>query len=452
MRNLEMVVQQPSTWFAIPETEPENTVFNHSAATRTVWDVARARMASPWGTLGAVIAQVAASIEPCVQIQPLIGGAGNLNIFIALVGGSGGGKGTCERATRHAVEVQKDGWSVQVSNQPLGSGEGVAEYYTPPRVTKKEETPPQAPTRGLFTAPEIKGLTATAARQGSTIIAVLNSAFSGEQLGATNASADTSRQVRADSYRFCLAVGVQPETSRPLLNEVGSGTPQRFVWLPVTDPTAPMISEDFDPSVVSPYVLNLGENIGTADHPYFMPVCETAKREIRGERHAVLRGELERDALDTHRLYVQLKVAAVLAIMAGRDRVTDDDWHVAAAIMSKSTQTRESMVQRLEEVDRQRNEQKARDRGRDQEITEQAREDQRIKRTRDNVLKHLRAYGVEVDVKALEQKLRSDLRRYVLPVLQQLEEDGHVHLTNRPTGEYDERGREIERLYVSAAD
>ena len=43
----------------------------------------------------------------------------------------------------------------------------------------------------------------------------------------------------AGSYRACLTVGVQPLRSHTLLGASDGGLPQRFVWLPTSDPDAP---------------------------------------------------------------------------------------------------------------------------------------------------------------------------------------------------------------------
>jgi hypothetical protein len=76
-------------------------------------------------------------------------------------------------------------------------------------------------------------------RSGSTLGETLRSAAVGQTLGQTNASKDTSRYIPSGSYSMGLLVGFQPETAAPLFEEVAEGTPQRFVWVQVIDPSIP---------------------------------------------------------------------------------------------------------------------------------------------------------------------------------------------------------------------
>lgn len=45
--------------------------------------------------------------------------------------------------------------------------------------------------------------------------------------------------IPAHSYRMALLLGVQPRRAGALLDDADGGTPQRFLWLPTTDPLAP---------------------------------------------------------------------------------------------------------------------------------------------------------------------------------------------------------------------
>jgi hypothetical protein len=58
----------------------------------------------------------------------------------------------------------------------------------------------------------------------------------GEALGFAYANATRRISLEAHSYRLGLVVGVQPERAGALLDGSDGGTPQRFVWLPATDP------------------------------------------------------------------------------------------------------------------------------------------------------------------------------------------------------------------------
>src|SRR5690606_38473588 len=73
-------------------------------------------------------------------------------------------------------------------------------------------------------------------QSGSTLLATLREVYSGSDLGAQYATADKRRPVRAHCYRAALVAGIQPARSGVLLDDAAGGTPQRWLWLPTTDP------------------------------------------------------------------------------------------------------------------------------------------------------------------------------------------------------------------------
>jgi hypothetical protein len=134
-------------------------------------DFARARMTSPWAVLGVTLARVLTTVPPYVVLPPTIGTQASLNLFVALVGTSGMGKGAAEGAARDALDVGED-----VFTATVGSGEGVAHLYS--HWTAKTGVIRDR-SAVLFTIPEVDILTALGSRVGSTILSVLRSAFSG---------------------------------------------------------------------------------------------------------------------------------------------------------------------------------------------------------------------------------------------------------------------------------
>ena len=67
-------------------------------------DWARARLASPYATLGEVLTGVTGRVQPAVQLPALIGGPGSLNMLIAAVGPSGEGKGAARACALEAID------------------------------------------------------------------------------------------------------------------------------------------------------------------------------------------------------------------------------------------------------------------------------------------------------------------------------------------------------------
>src|SRR5204862_283443 len=67
----------------------------------------------------------------------------------------------------------------------------------------------------------------------------LRKAWMGERLGFGWANAEKAVVVMGHRYRMTMVVGVQPGRGGALLQDADGGTPQRFIWLPTTDPDAP---------------------------------------------------------------------------------------------------------------------------------------------------------------------------------------------------------------------
>lgn len=319
---------------------PERTVFTHSETTRAVWHAARAQMGSPWAVLGVIIADTIAATGPHVRLPALIGGYGSLNVLIGLVGGSAGGKGTAEAiAKEFFTVVDHQDNPVDVPELPLGSGEGIAELFTR-RDTQSDETAKATPDRVKFRVPEIDSLTAASSKKESTILPVLRQTFMAEPLGHTGASKDTTRNVKAHTYRLAVVMGIQPRRAVGLLRDADGGTPQRVLWLPVDDAGAP----DATPAKPAHFTIRLPDGTrGSADYgnnPVTVTVPDKVVKLVRSNRLRRLRGEPS-EGLDGHLLFTGEKVAAALALMDGRVNVTDEDWDAATAVIEKSTATRE---------------------------------------------------------------------------------------------------------------
>ncbi|MGP5252662.1 hypothetical protein ACTXLT_09135 [Brachybacterium alimentarium] len=309
----------------------------------TIHQFARARLASPWAVLGTVILRALATVPPNVTLPPLVGGTASLNLFVALVGKSGSGKGAAMRAAGDAVTIVQP-----IPVMPLGSGEGLVRAYAV-RETEEVNGERVPVTRILntsivFEVSEIDQLGAQGRRTGSTLMPQLRSAYSGEQLGSTYATTEKSVILDPNTYRLGLIAGVQPARSGTLLDDADGGTPQRFVWLPTTDPGVTLGTDE-----PSPYRLPV---VSWPTSPWSIPVPAEAARAIREKRVATLRGEA--DPLDGHAMQTRLKVAAALAVLDGRQSVNREDWRLAGLVMFKSNESRAVCVSALEDLDRKR--------------------------------------------------------------------------------------------------
>ncbi|WP_307787120.1 hypothetical protein [Mycolicibacterium mengxianglii] len=233
-------------------------------------------------------------------------------------------------------------WPAAIVERPIGSGEGLAATFVPP---KKEGVEPI--TSAIINVSEIDALAGIASRQGSILLAQLKSMAMGELLGQANASDATTRIVPAHSYRCCLSVGAQPGHCGVLLGDSSGGTPQRFLWFPTTDPNmSATAAPDPDPLETSLPFWKPGPD-GVVEVQYGTPVI--AETVIAAH---ISRQRGDADALDGHALLTRCKVAAVLAIMHHRSVVSGLDWDLSQTVMAVSDSTRDWIVSEAERAAR----------------------------------------------------------------------------------------------------
>lgn len=301
---------------------------------------ALARMASPWAVLGVVLMRILSTIPPAVALPPMTGGRGSLNLFCALVGPPGSGKGAAEAVARECVVLP-----AVIRTCALGSGEGIAHQYLVWDNKEKMALPVDPSMQMLFQVAEIDAIASLTGRLGSTLMPQLRQAFSGEQLGFAYAAQEKRLLVPPHGYRLCLTTGVQPDRAGVLLDDAEGGTPQRFIWVPATD-TA-ITADEVDagepwtvPRVHWPEVVR--RSGGLVDVP------ADIRLEVREARAAQSRGETP--PMDGHSMFAKLKVAVALAVLDGRPDVDVSDWALAGAVMEKSASTRQGVQDRLARI------------------------------------------------------------------------------------------------------
>jgi hypothetical protein len=365
-------------------------------------DFARSRRTNPASTLAVALVRASCMIRPGVVLPPIIGGAVAPNLFAALVGESGGGKGASDAAGRDAIR-----YTVEDPDLPEfspGSGEGIA------RVLMGDPT-------ALFVAPEIDTLAALFSRKGQTLQPELRKLYMGERLGFANANKDTRTKVDALWYRAGLIVGVQPLRAGALLDGRDGGTPQRFLWAPTRDRDMPIDRPPpMEPLDVFP--------------PYWpgglheLTVCPVARAEIERRYVDYHRGESDADLLDGHALLTRLKVAAALMVLAGRSEVTDEDWELAGHVMAISTATRESVARAAEE------QRHRRVIGRAAEAVERDEYigDSKLRRAKRAILRKLDKLADDEPIShsELRRALKSDVRDEFDPAITELTDEGRA--------------------------
>lgn len=327
------------------EDDPDAELWEARGDLGYIRDFARAYRVAPLAVLGVALARVIAHTPPDVVLPAFVGSQASLNLFVALVGRSGQGKGGAEQAGMSVLDIANP-----LTPASVGSGEGIPHLFV--RAEKvweeyegKDGKPhrrqvfqvKQHTTSALLSVPEVDTIAALAGRAGSTLAPELRKAWMGESLGFQYASLDKRLPVGGHAYRLALIVGVQPARAGALLDDVDGGTPQRYLWLPTMDPAAPD-ERPAAPEETLPWLPPKPTACPVRSGRWELQVSPEAGRTIDENRIRVLRGV--GDALDTHLLLTRLKVAAALGLLDGRCEVSEQDWHLAGYLMFVSSRTR----------------------------------------------------------------------------------------------------------------
>ncbi|HMS75078.1 hypothetical protein [Gordonia sp. (in: high G+C Gram-positive bacteria)] len=392
---------QPEMTDTADGTVNRDDFFDQTDQLKTIRQWARARYAAPWAVFGAVMLRVAASTGPEVQLPGVIGDRASLNLMAAFVSASGGGKGISDKVARLA-------WPTEIHEEGIGSGEGIAALFTPPKDDDRI-------TRAIVSVPEIDTLTGLAQRQGNTILATLKAAAMGERLGSKGASSATSRRVDPHSYRLCLSVGGQPGHTGVLFDDTTGGTPQRFLWFLTTDPDMPADGGG-DPDPLDTTAPSWRAEHDVVEIVYGPPEI---REQIIGAHLARQRGES--DALDGHAMLTRCKVAGVLAIMHGRSVVSALDWELSGVVMDESDRVREWLLTEARRAAKK----KVRDRAISRAMGEEIIAERRLERAKAAVLRWLERDG-ELASRDLRPKLKADIRDQFTAALAELEAVGDI--------------------------
>lgn len=330
---------------------------------------ARERRVSPWATLGAVLAQASCRIGPHVVLPPIVGGVASLNLLVGLVGPSGKGKGAAIATASDFLRV--DG---KFMMEEVGTAQGIDASFTE---TPAKGGPVQFNDVAFFYVPEIDTIKAHAEMSGSALLPTLRKVWSGEPLGAKYAGKERRRPVRGHAYRASVVAGIQPKRSGVLLADADGGTPQRWLWLPVSDPGARRRTDKLVPPRYNqppPRIdwdvwIPQGEQRGEKDEPlpveaqsrYEVPVCRKAQNEIIDARELNLLSD--EASMDSHSLLTRLKVALLLAfLLEGRMEVDEAYWDLALPVMWISNATRLVCIRAMEEAEDEDNHRRGRNR------------------------------------------------------------------------------------------
>jgi hypothetical protein len=327
---------QPPWWSEI--------FFEQTPVLQRIQQAALSTMNVPEGLLAVILGRVLAEVPPWVMLPPLsyggLGGASaGLNMGIALVANSGGGKSGAVKASRQFLGLH--GLDQKSIEEGAGSGEGMIDMFLEEERMPDPKNPEQmkptgrfilkADPRVIYNVDEVEQLAAVGHdRQGSTMNSTMRTALTGGALKTSNSRAGGRyRAVDEDTYRLVVMVGVQPARADVLLSgrEESVGTPQRFLW-------AKMVDKDLnlpDPLPSWPESLDW-------EPPTDWPEQIQYPEHVRGELLEQKRRQVKEEASPTegHLMLTRLKVAFALGVLHGETKISDQWWSLAGLLMDQS--------------------------------------------------------------------------------------------------------------------
>lgn len=310
---------------------------------KTIRKTAHSRCTSADTVLACTLARLSGMLDYRTLLDTGLGRS-PANMFTILLGATGVGKGASMKASEDILKVpmsltlSKGGF---VDGSGVGSGEGIAECYMGMAVEtndegKKETVRKQIRHNAFLTADEGKAFATQAARKGSTLVPTVCSAWSGSTLGQMNATSERTRHVPGNSYSLGLAIGFQESTVLPILDEVDTGLPQRFLWLHCLDPNIP--EEPIDEPM-----LPLGGVLTKAPNQT-ITFAETIRQELWTVRRQRSAGTIETPVQRSQEPLMLCKIAGLLALLDGRSHVDTDDWGLAKTVWETSVRVMDSAL------------------------------------------------------------------------------------------------------------
>lgn len=337
---------------------------------RTVRQMAWRYGTSPDAALGATLARIAATMPPRVKLPPIAGPPGPLTLLVAVTGPPGTGKGTSFYVGGELVPYPDEGTPGQ--DMPVGTGQGMVETYFAYKeldsVGRGKGPKERIHYGSFFTLDESEDLGNETYR---TAWSTMQTMFTGGNPGKSNAAAENRRSLKAGSYSAGVALALQPEVTKMLLDRAKFGTPQRFVFTFAGERNAPDGADA--PAADDVQSLTASRDLAYESRDTPFPVDMTFPQDIADgirDRHTERRrnAHMVQDDPDAHRDLLAMKIAALLRLIEGRPEgssaylgVTHEDWDLAQQILACSERVmahNKAMADRAAE----RSEESARDR------------------------------------------------------------------------------------------
>jgi hypothetical protein len=359
-----------------------DTFWTETTKLARIKDTAIRHRCNPWAVLSVMIAKLLHSVPPHIWVGTATDSIKSFNLFIALVGKTSAGKGKAVEVGLKLIDTGEI-----INTRKPGSGEGLSKLFKYRKgsdsawVTNSRGEPQKAV---MSYAAEVSTINRLVERSGTTYFPELINAFDGGSLGFQNSDDSRTVIVEANTYRFSLLVGVQPENAGVLLREDNqwTGLAGRFLWVPskrIEKLPESAQTEDIEPlrwhspewEVVEHrwqgQELAQRKRLGMDGIEF--PFCDEVKKDISRMQRESDTEELERgdewnpDPLEGHKIVLRKKVAVGLCLLHNGTEVSERAWKLAGQFMEVSDHTRSLVKQQLRKVGaearRQRGEERA---------------------------------------------------------------------------------------------
>ncbi|GAA3022087.1 ATP-binding protein [Microbacterium dextranolyticum] len=302
---------------------------------------------SPWAMLGGTLGRAAASIPYDIPFRSFLGRR-PVNLLLAVVGSTGGGKTATENAVAEIFDFGRDlGYAHEV-----GSGEAIASLFGHIATRDDKELDVKrgdliwrsADHMARVIFDEVGRLNAVQARQGATVLEYLKSGESGAPLGRKLAAGD-GIEIPPNAYRLVATLNVQPARAHLIMSadEAAGGLPGRMLWL--DSEYAPFVGLRRDGRY--PERMRLGR----PDWRGIETIEATGDMEAEFDRQRDLSLAGALDPMESHSAMLRAKVAACLMAMAGRAALVDEDWDLAGLVIEHSRRTRRKVLRAIAQAD-----------------------------------------------------------------------------------------------------
>jgi hypothetical protein len=302
---------------------------------RHIRQAAHSRRLGADGVLAVVACRVMALVDYRWRIPPIVGAPASLNLMCGLIAPSGIGKSSTNATAAELVPFPGD---MNIAYRPIGSGEGIAATYVGMEGNKADGEYQHR--SAMFYCDEGSAFAKLESRVGSLFASQLRSAAHGAMIGQQNGNKATTRTVGAHEYRMVFVIGFQPTNAGPFIANDSEGTPQRLIWATPFDP-----EHVLPPGELPAWPGQLPIKPSTPSGDCFVSFTEYIRNDVDWSDYARKIGEPTSSALDSHRDLERLRLAVVLAILDGRDNVTDEDYDMATEWSSASAALRDYTLQ-----------------------------------------------------------------------------------------------------------